>query len=228
MKIVLFDIDGTLLRTGGAGALAFNKAFEEMYGIRDVWDNFDPSGRTDQEIISELGKRALGYELSHLEKIELGRRYVKYHGPFVRKAPRFRLMPGVPALLKMLAKQNYLLGLATGNFKETAHHKLKRGKINRFFSFGGFGSDSYDRLTLTKRALERGLQIAGESFRKSGVVLIGDARQDIQCGKELGLRTIGVATGSLSTKELSRFKPDLLLENLLNSERILEFIESRD
>lgn len=224
--MVLFDIDGTLLLTGGVGIRAFDRAFSELYGIDHVWKDYDPNGKTDSVIISDLSREALGYEVSHLEKMEIAKRYILYFKEYISQASKFRIMPGVVPLLKVLAAKKGLLGIATGNFKETADQKLRRAKLGEFFPFGGYGSDSSERLALTRIAFERGCQSAGKKIAKKEIVLIGDARQDVECGKALGFRTVAVATGSLSTKQLAALKPDLLLENLSDTKRVLAFIDS--
>ncbi|MBI4387497.1 MAG: HAD hydrolase-like protein [Candidatus Omnitrophica bacterium] len=224
-RMIIFDIDGTLLLTGGVGIDAFNRAFQEMFGVSEIWDHYDPHGKTDYEIIRDLSKIA-EINPSDSEAQELGRRYTKYFGALIGSASRFQLMPGVLGLLDALSSRKYFLGIATGNFKETADHKLERGKINHFFSFGGYGSDSEKRLELTRLSVERGLKLTGEKIKREEIVLIGDARQDMECGRTLGLRTIAVATGSLSEAELSQFKPDLLLKDLADSKQILSFIQN--
>ncbi len=226
MKMILFDIDGTLLRTGGIGADAVERAFNELFNVSDVWGNYDPSGKTDYQIIQELSELALRRSLSDAEQKEVANRYICYFQETIHLATNFRILPGVHELLSELCGRNYLIGLATGNLKETADIKLKHGKIDHFFTFGGFGCDAVERLTLTRRALERGLKLSGGKIKAEEVVLIGDARQDMECGRALGLRTIGVATGSLSVNEISVFNPHLVLENLSDSRKILDFIEN--
>lgn len=230
MKIIIFDIDGTLLLTGGVGIQAFDRVFQELFDVPKAWNDYDPHGKTDQEIINDLSRISLGREINPLEQREIGRRYIQYFSELIDIAPNFRLLSGAFELVKELSDRNYFLGIATGNFKETAEHKLRRGKLNHFFSFGGYASDSHIRLELTKKALERGLaSYKNGSSRKiepSEVILIGDAKQDMICGKTLGLRTIGVATGSLSENELLSYEPALVLKDLSDTKKILEFIES--
>lgn len=224
MKIILFDIDGTLLRTGGVGAEAVNRAFRELFGIQDAWNNYDPNGKTDYEIIQNLAKLMLYRELKDSEQIEIAERYVRYFRDTIHLAVNFRVLPGVQELLTELSNRHYFVGLATGNLRQTADIKLKHGKIDHFFSFGGFGCDSVSRLELTRCALKRGLEHAKWKVKPEEVVLIGDARQDMECGRALGLRTIGVATGGLSFNQLSALKPALVLEDLTNLKQIFSFI----
>lgn len=226
MKLILFDIDGTLLLTGGAGIRAFNRAFSEMYDVENAWEEYDPHGKTDQQIIIELAREALGYEPSYLERIEIGNRYAKYFSEYIYEMQNFRLMPGIPDLLDALREETYTLGIATGNFKVTADHKLKRGKLDHFFKFGAYGSDAFDRLGMTRCALHRGLKLTNGKIDVSDVILIGDARQDVECGKALGLRVLAVATGSVSREKLQELNPGLALDNLSDLNRVLEFIHA--
>lgn len=225
MKIVLFDIDGTLLLTGGVGINAFNRTFSELYGTGEVWNNYDPHGKTDSEIIRDLAKNALGYEPSHLEKIEIGHCYIVHFKYLIDSAKKFRLLPGAMRLLAALKRRGHLLGIATGNFKKTADLKLKRGKLDKFFSFGAYGSDAFQRVDMTRIALSRALERAGGKAKPKDVVLIGDAKQDVKCGKALGLRTVAVATGSVSYDQLSRLKPGLVVKDLVQTKKIIDFIE---
>jgi len=226
MKMIIFDIDGTLLLAGGVGVDAFNQAFNELFHVPEVWDHYDPHGKTDQEIIQDLSRRALGRQTTPEEMRRLSERYTELFASGIDRAERFRLMPGAFQLLQTLHGRQDLLGLATGNFELTAQQKLRRAGLSHFFRFGGFGSDAYERLALTRLALERGLACAPQGVRAGEVVLIGDARQDIECGKALGLRTAAVATGSLGVDELKVLNPDLVLETLEDLSTILEFIDN--
>ena len=228
MKIILFDIDGTLLRTGGVGADAVNRAFVELFGIQNAWNGYDPSGKTDYEIIHDLAKSAIGRKLTDAEQAKITNRYIQYFKDTIHLSANFRILPGVRELLTELASRKYFVGLATGNLRETAAIKLKHGKIDHFFSFGGFGCDSVSRLELTRCALKRGLERAKWKVKPEDVVLIGDARQAMECGHALGLRTIGVATGGLSFGELSALKPSLVLEDLTNLKQIFSFINCKN
>ncbi len=224
MKIIIFDIDGTLLLAGGIGRIAFNRIFQEMFQIDNVWGNYDPHGKTDCLIIHDLAQSALGRKLEDSEKTEVTKRYIQYFNDMFEQVVHFKLLLGVEKLLSMLSQEKYHLGIATGNYKETAIRKLKRGKIDHFFSFGGYGSDSHDRLQMTEKALERGLQSFGKPIEKKNIFLVGDAQADMACAKALGLHAIGVATGSLSVEQLKMLNPDFLLPNLENAEQFLAYV----
>ena len=223
--MLLFDIDGTLLLTGGAGRVALERAFEELFGIPDVWQNLIPDGKTDSVILNELATNALGRSLKKKEFIHLRDRYLRLFRAEIKKSPRFRLMPGIRELLTALSKKtNNLLGLATGNFEDAAWLKVKQGGLKHFFKFGGFGSDSDHRLGLTHKAVQRGERLRGEEIHRHNVFVIGDTIHDIRAGKKLGIKTIAVATGSTQNHELAAHQPDLLLDDLTKKEIFLEFV----
>jgi phosphoglycolate phosphatase-like HAD superfamily hydrolase len=214
-RLILFDIDGTLLLTGGAGKAAFDRAFLQLYQIDNAWREIHPDGRTDPSLIAELFEKNLGRRPSPQEEIRIRESYTECMAQTLQDAPRFRLMPGVERLIPQLSERGGVtLGLATGNFEETAYLKLKRAGLGQFFPFGGFGSDFSDRLQLTRVALHRGYQRAGASIPPEDCFLVGDTIHDIRCGKLLGLTTVAVATGSTTKGDLAKHRPDFLLDSL--------------
>jgi len=227
MKMILFDIDGTLLLTGGVGGDAFDRAFEEIFGIPEIWGNTQPHGKTDPMIIEEIVKRALDRKLTRKEYRLLCESYIAHFSHLIKKAPRFRLMPGILKLLPLLKarKKDFLLGLATGNFESASWMKLQRGNIHRYFQFGGFGSDSHNRTALTRMAIKRGKAIAGHRFKKKDIFIIGDTEKDIRVAKEIGVPVIAVATGGHTRQELKRYKPDFLLNNLTAIRKFFAIID---
>jgi len=224
-QLVLFDIDGTLLLTGGAGKIAFERAFEELYGIPDAWGDIAPDGKTDPIIFEEIFQRALNRKPTDEEHETLKLRYSQYFRPALLEATNFRLMPGIPELLRLLRQRKGVLsGLATGNFEMTAWLKLERGGIRPYFGFGGFGSDSRDRLRLTEKAIERAKDLTGEEPARNAVFVVGDTPHDVQAGKALGLKTVAVATGKLPAAELERSKPDFLFENFSRPQEFMKIL----
>lgn len=223
MKMLIFDIDGTLLLTGGAGKIAFERAFAELFRIPDSWKDTRPDGKTDPAIFQEIAQRTLGRELTAAEYLDLMKRYLELFREEILNADRFRLMPGVYELLESLSfRSDTLLGIATGNVEEAAWSKLERGALRRFFRFGGFGSDSADRAVLTRRAVERGQALLGRQLAANDIFLIGDTEKDIQAGKALGLRTVAVATGRLDRAGFRPYAPDILLEDLSDAGAFVE------
>lgn len=225
-KILLFDIDGTLLLTGGVGALAFDQVFKEMFSVENAWKDLVPDGKTDFMIIDELAASSLGRILSRDERERVADRYHELFEQNIFIAGGFRLMPGVPELLALLSKRNDVaLGIATGNFEKAAWLKLKKGNIHSHFKFGGFGSDSSLRPELTRKAAERGFEKIGRELAPEDVWVIGDTQHDISAGKSMGARTVAVATGRLTPEEFKAYKPDHILADFANPDSFLKILE---
>ncbi len=199
---VLFDIDGTLLVTGGAGGVAWQRAFEQLHGIdADVAERTD-AGMTDPEIAAIIFREVLGREGDQSERARVMAAYLRHLPDAVAESEGYRLMPGVEDVLDRLIDAGMLLGLVTGNIEAAAHVKLARGNLNRFFSFGGYGSDSADRTEVTKAALRRGELVSGGTLGDGGCFSVGDTPRDVRAGHGAGIRVVAVATGKYSVEEL--------------------------
>jgi len=225
-KILLFDIDGTLLHTGGAGQISIENAFEDLFHVREVWGSLSPDGKTDPLIFEEIALRVLARKLTEQEMNKLHDRYIEYFQDHIEDSPRFRLMPGIPSLLEYLVRiENLILGIQTGNFEKAAWLKLKRGKLNHFFKVGGFGSDAKDRKMLVERAAERAMALLDEPVSQRQIFVIGDAPQDIQAANAHGFRSIAVMTGKTPMRELEKHRPEFLIKDLSDQAQFLELIE---
>jgi len=213
-RLLIFDIDGTLIRTGGAGRAAMNAAFASVLGIEDATEGIDLGGRTDLGIAREVLRREnRPWNRDDVEKVFAT--YLKHLEPAVRNAPNYEIMPGVPSLLERLAPlPNVALGLGTGNIEGGARVKLRRGDLDRPFMFGGFGSDAEDRVELLSIAATRGAALAGIPRAECIPIIIGDTPRDIQAAKGLGAPCIAVATGSFSREALREHEPEALLDGL--------------
>jgi phosphoglycolate phosphatase-like HAD superfamily hydrolase len=198
-RVLLFDIDQTLLYTGGAGALAFNIAFDEMFGIGDGFGKVEFSGRTDLFILSEAMRRhdIPGGVARHLDKF-LTRYYDLLPGTLREKEGY--LMPGFPQLLEALSKNSDVhLGLGTGNFSGAARIKLAFYGIDSFFAAGGgFGEESLDRSDVLRVAIEN----VADGASPEDILIIGDTPKDISAARDNGVIGVGVATGSYSVDQL--------------------------
>lgn len=225
---LLFDIDGTLLLTGGAGQVAFERAFEECFGVARSWGGVVPDGKTDPIIFGEIARRAIGRDLASGEYDALCERYLNYFPDALERSDRFRLMPGVAELLAELRRdEGLLLGVATGNLEAAAWHKLRRGNLHPFFSFGGFGSDAVRREDLVLRAIERGRGLAPSAKLKAEhFVVIGDTPLDVAAAKANGARAVGVATGSWTAEELTASGADLALKDLSDPRPLTDYLRS--
>jgi len=202
IRAVLFDIDGTLLVTGGAGGAAWQRAFEELHGVEANVADHSVAGTTDPEIAKIVFREVVGREGTPEERAKAIGRYLKHLPDTVAESSGYRMMPGVEALLDELIDAGILLGLVTGNIEAAAHIKLARAGFNRFFSFGGYGSDSPDRTEVTKTALARGELVSGGVLTNGACIGVGDTPRDIAACHGAGIRVVGVATGSYSVDQL--------------------------
>jgi phosphoglycolate phosphatase len=199
---VLFDIDGTLLVTGGAGGVAWQRAFEELHGIEANVAEHTDAGMTDPEIAAIVFREAIGREGTGEERAKAIGCYLKHLPDTVAGSNGYRVMPGIEDLLDRLIDSGHLLGLVTGNIEAAAHIKLARAHLNRFFSFGGYGSDSADRTEVTEAALERAELVSGGTLSKGACIAVGDTPRDVKAGHGAGIKVVGVATGSYSVDRL--------------------------
>ena len=202
ISAVLFDIDGTLLVTGGAGAVAWQRAFRELHGIDANIEEHTHAGMTDPEIAEIVFREVIGRDGDEAERAAAIAGYLSHLEDAVEESSGYRVMPGVEALLARLAGEGVLLGIVTGNIEAAAQIKLARGGLNHFFAFGGYGSDSRDRTELTKRAVERGGVVAGSPLDLGATIAVGDTPRDVKAGHGAGIRVVGVATGQYSVEEL--------------------------
>ncbi len=194
--MLLFDIDGTLLLTGGAGRVAIEQSFENVFGVKNVWGNTIPDGKTDPIIFQEIIFRVLQRPYTDEEFQHLYAAYLSYFEEAIKDSPNFRLMPGIKNLLQILSEETHLfLGIQTGNFEQTAWIKLEKAGIRHHFHFGGFGSDSAKRSELVAKGVSEGKTFLQDTIANQDIFVIGDSIHDIQAAKELGLRNIAVATG---------------------------------
>jgi phosphoglycolate phosphatase-like HAD superfamily hydrolase len=211
---VLFDIDGTLVTTGGAGAVAWRQAFEELYGIPADIGAFSDAGMTDPEV----GRATFTHTVGHAptdEELELVMEArLRYLPDAVAASEGYRVLRGVRALLPALADAGYLLGLTTGGMEPAARIKLSRGKLDGYFAFGGFGSDSEDRTELTRRAIERATLLQGNGLRAHHCLVVGDTPLDIVAAHGAGAIAVGVASGHYGVDELSAAGADHVVESL--------------
>ncbi len=213
--ILLFDIDGTLILSGGAGRRAFQRAFWELYRIPRAMEGYPPQGKTDYLIAAELIQRHLGRPPEPGEVERVIALYVRFLPQEVATSPGYRVLPGVREALEALSRQpGVLLGLATGNVREGARIKLARGGLNRYFSFGAFG-ETFVRREIVQRARKEGIRRARELGRNHArVIVVGDTPLDVQAAREAGAEAVIVRTGPSHHDELRAAKPDLLVETL--------------
>jgi phosphoglycolate phosphatase-like HAD superfamily hydrolase len=204
VKLLLFDIDQTLINSGGAGLRALDRACLQLYGIRNAMQDIRPHGKTDPAIAREILRVRLNHSAAETGQIEsILEAYLFFLKEEVRLSPNYRVLPGIISILEeALSRTDVMLGLATGNVELGARIKLDRGKLNPYFEFGGFGSDSEDRTELVRRAASKAARRYGMPIAAADTFVIGDTPLDIDAGKRAGFNTVGVATGSYSIEEL--------------------------
>ena len=211
---ILFDIDGTLISSGGAGSVAWREAFQDLYGIPADIGKFTDAGMTDPEVGRLTFENVLGRKPTPRELARVLARRQRHLAAAVAASTGYRVLPGVPELLEQLHDDGYLLGLTTGGTEAAAHVKLARGDLNHFFSFGGYGSDSEDRTELTKKAIERAGTVLGHAVDPAETLVVGDTPLDVAAAHGAGARAVGVATGHYSEDELRAAGADYVLATL--------------
>lgn len=218
-RLLLWDIDGTLVNTGAAGQRALVRATIEWFGGEGDLNGVEVAGRTDraiaQQILEKYGRPNTAENVNQFLD-----RYVALLPDELPKG-KGRVLPGVRELLDDLAQQpDTTLGLLTGNLERGARLKLEHYDLWQFFPFGAFADDHHDRNALGPCALTRAVAHAGCDFLPKQVDVIGDTGHDIACGKAFGARTVAVATGSWSRERLAEHEPDFLFDDLANVDEV--------
>ena len=222
-KLVLFDIDGTLVLTGGAGLRAMNRAAEEVIGRRDALNGIPVSGRTDWIILHDALAR-VGRDLDQPLFEQLRARYVERLREEIQQPGKgFNgALPGVSDLLAALQpREDVYLGLLTGNFQEGARIKLQRYDLWRYFRCGAFGDDAADRNALVPVAVDRALACGVPHLLSADVIVVGDTPHDVACAKAAGATAVGVATGGFTADELRACGAPIVFETLRDTEEVL-------
>lgn len=215
MRLILFDIDGTLLRCGTQVRPLFVGALEEIFGIAIDCSGCSFAGKTDPLIALELARR------SGLEDGEVLPRLEAMRACYVARLDRglcregMELLPGVTALLSRLAaREDVAVGLLTGNWRHGAEIKLSRFALRRFFAFGAFGDDGVERRSLLAVALSRAAALTGRTFTPEETLIVGDSLLDVDCAHAGGARCLAVATGFASAEELQAAGADWIFPDL--------------
>ncbi|MEA2409802.1 MAG: phosphoglycolate phosphatase [Thermoleophilaceae bacterium] len=214
-QAVLFDIDGTLISTGGAGARSWRYAFDELYGIPADIGQFTDAGMTDPTVARLTFKSAVGHDPTPRELATVMAAYLDRIPYEVEHSEKYRVLDGAEELLRRLGREKgVLLGITSGAVEAAAHIKLSRAGFNRYFPFGGYGSDSADRIELTQRALERGAMLLGEPLDPKQVLVVGDTPKDLDAAHGAGCVAVGVATGHYTREQLDEAGADVVLDSL--------------
>jgi phosphoglycolate phosphatase-like HAD superfamily hydrolase len=212
-RLVLFDIDGTLITDNGAARHSYALALRETYGFEGDLTRYDFSGRTDPQITSMvLHDAGFSDDAIAARAPQLWEAYLRELARHAT-AERVRTLPGIPELLAVLASIDHVtLALLTGNIERGARLKLEPPGLNRYFPFGAFGSDSAHREELPPIAVDRASRIDGHRFRGREVVIIGDSIYDVRCGVPHDATTIAIASGKTPAEKLRAENPHYLFQ----------------
>jgi len=220
MRVLLFDIDGTLIRSGGAGKLAMESALELAFGLTEFRDEVSYAGRTD---------RAIGHDLLTIHGIEASDDHrTRLHDAYLQVLPDALaqrpgcILPGVEALLQPLhSSEDVVIGLLTGNLRAGAEVKLRHFGLWNYFTFGGFGDAHHDRDDVAREAMRAAEVHLQRRIIPEDVWIIGDTPLDISCARAVGAKALAVATGWNTLDELAACRPDWLLPDLSSTASLL-------
>lgn len=215
MRLVLFDVDGTLVSCGRQVRPLFARALAEVYGTAGELDGYDFAGKTDTGIVWDLMTAAGVGEQAVAEGLPRARElYLEALGAGLRRE-RMRLLPGVLDLLeRLLRRRGISVGLLTGNWERGARIKLSRFDLNRFFPFGAFGDGERERRALPPLALDRAARFAGVRFAPAETLVVGDSLLDVACARAHGMSVLAVATGTTRGEELEAAGADWVVPDL--------------
>ncbi len=224
-KLVLFDIDGTLLTMSAINRSVLVDALKEVYGTAGSAGTHNFAGKMDSNIIYEVLQSA------GLDPVEIAGKFEQAKTTYIEmfrtqaKPSDVLLMEGIRELLQQLSERpELMLGLLTGNFEASGRHKLLLPEINHYFPFGAFADDAPCRNELPAVAVEKARQLTGINFFNRDIIIIGDTEHDIACARVLNAKSIAVATGTYSREELKKHHPHVLYENLGRTDVVLSEI----
>src|SRR5215218_627043 len=213
-RILLFDIDGTLVTTGGAGAVAWRRAFEDLHGIPADIGQFTDAGMPDPDVGAQTFKAVLHREPTPVELAQLIQRRLEHLPEAVAESAGYKVLPGVPERLRQLSREGHLLGLITGNGDGAAFIKLARGDLMRWFTFGAYAVAGIDRPGIVREAVRRGEAMLGEDVPNERIYVIGDTPLDISAAHAEGCTAIGVATGKFDEAALEEAGADHVIATM--------------
>lgn len=222
-KLILWDIDGTILRTNRAGIVALVRAFQHLHGREPDMSTVEVAGRTDKWISARM-LESNGLPASHQNIHDLVDTYLTMLPGELSSRPGL-VLPGVKLLLDTLrSRDDVVQGLLTGNVMRGARIKLEHYDVWHYFEFGAFGDDSALRNDLGPHAVRRAGEKHALEFLPAGTFVIGDTPHDIECGKVIGACTIGVATGAYTVEQLQEHSPTAVFADFANTDAFLQLL----
>jgi phosphoglycolate phosphatase-like HAD superfamily hydrolase len=213
-RILLFDIDGTLVSTGGAGAVAWKRAFEELHGIPADIGEYTDAGMTDPDVGAKTFAAVLHRDPTPHELALLIQRRLERLPEAVAESTGYKVLPGVPERLRQLSHDGHLLGIITGNGDGAAYIKLGRGDLSRWFTFGAYAGAGLERADIVRQAIQRAEALMGRDVPNTEIYVIGDTPRDIEAAHAAGCTAIAVATGHYDQDALRDAGADHVLETL--------------
>lgn len=220
MQVLLFDIDGTLIRSGGAGKAAMEEALRSEFGLTQLHDKVPYSGRTDPSIGRDL-LNIHGLDSCEANILRLRDAYLRHLPDSLHKYQGI-VLPGIRELLDRLHKsENIALGLLTGNIREGARHKLSHYGLWDYFPFGAFADGIHDRDDIARSALVEVARHIRREIHPSSIWVIGDTPLDVKCARAIGAKAVAVATGWHPVEELEASGADWVLRDLSEPHRLL-------
>jgi phosphoglycolate phosphatase-like HAD superfamily hydrolase len=222
-KLIIWDIDGTILDCKGCGRKALSLTFERLYGHQDAFVDVDLTGKIDIEVISEI--------VSHHDiplfdlNIFMGH-YGEVLNEVMGRTEGIDLLPGVEDILKYFSnKKDYYFSIATGNCKTGAMGKLKYCQVNHFFETGAYGDEAHNRAKLIEMAIENAKSFYGQVFEKKSIFYLGDTPKDIEAAKANGIQSVAVSTGYYTHEALKNHLPNYLLKDMQNMKQVNKIFE---
>ncbi len=223
--LYLFDIDLTLIRSGGVGLRSLRATLDELYEIGGVTEGYMPHGKLDRQIFEDLLLLG-GVKVSEQTLAAVETAYLEILAEEIPGCPGLQLMPGVPDVLDYLERTAGCdLGLLTGNLQQSGMIKLSPFGLARYFPVGAFGSDGGERHALVAVARERAFACYGKSYRDRQVFVIGDSPRDVECARQAGVISVAVAAGDHDRETLAAAGPDLLLADLGDPQALLDGLQ---
>ncbi len=226
-KLVLFDIDGTILNAGRIGRRAIYQALEDVFGAdkRNEFREIRMSGKTDTQIVHEILEDVVDRNALQQLLPRIFDSITDLLATACKQRENTKLLVGVQELIEIVtAHKDCTLGLLSGNNKQCAMVKLDVFELTHFFQLGAFGDEVYYRNELPDIAVQRAFEQTGHLFRNKEIVILGDTPADVTCGRHLGVCAIAVATGRFSSEELQRSQPDYLFEDLSDTHSVMNAI----
>ncbi|MEV0492584.1 HAD family hydrolase [Streptomyces atratus] len=211
---VLFDIDETLVHTGGSGARSWAWAFDQLHAVSADIGEHSSAGETDPQVGTATFKAVLGRDPGPDEMTRLYGQYLWHLSEDIWTSPGYRVLDGVEETLRRLMAAGVILGVVSGAMEGAARTKMEPGKLGRYFVFGAYGSDSPDRTEVTRLAIAKAARLHNRDLGKQDVYVVGDTPHDIEAAHAAGATAIGVASGHYHADELRAAAPDHVLHSL--------------